>query len=277
MVQLTLYQSGKLDVQLDFPSEWNDLRPEEVIFVAKILLAQREETIDETRPELFKFFVENRAKKELPKDWFFFLDFEQVVISIFPNLNFIYDKNDLTTLPEPKKIKLRNYYPVDFVDLTCGEFEDCEVQANQFAEAPSGELLAKLAAILFRPKMINGKIEDYMKFNYRKDAYHIYQYEKKAKLFLTLPPEELYAIFIWYSGCRSFLPQQFPDVYNGGGSAEPDMLAFTKCIHSGAGVKNGSREKIRVTKLYEYMFEMNEEARKAAEEMAEMARINSNS
>jgi hypothetical protein len=205
------------------------------------------------------------------------VDAEDMVINGYPLLDFIFNENELTNVPAPIKLTYRlssqTLYPVTFDQLTCGEFEDCEIKSFEFQQSPSGELLAGIAAILFRPK-IKDEIEPYMKFHQRTNSYYTYKAEKKASRLQKLKPEGLYSIYVWYVGCRNQLPKMFPDVYAGGDSAEPDMMAFTACIHSGAGVKNGSREKIRTTKLYEFMYEMNQEAIKAKQLEEEYARIN---
>lgn len=211
------------------------------------------------------------------------IDHEQAVLDGYPLLDFIFTENDLSNVPSPLKLggrlalSLSNvskaaYNTQPFDQITCGEYEDCEIIANRFFEDPSGELLANLAAILFRP-LKNNNLVPYMQYNHRSATYYHYQAEKKAYKFLKLAPEQLYSIFIWYAGSRSQLPKIFPDVYEGGSTGEPDMLAFTNCIHAGAGVKNGTREKIRTMKLYEFMYDMNQEARKAKELKAEYDRI----
>lgn len=274
MVSINLYQPKKLDITLNFPSAWNDLLPKEVIFIAKALLEQTEKNANATRPRLLRYLTESAAQKEkkkLPQDWYLSIDAEQAVTDVFPILDFIFNKNDRTECLAPFEIGKEKYFPVPFKEITCGEYEDCEVFANTFSNAPSPESLASLAAILFRPKK-GADIEPYMQYNYRTDSYLEYKAEKKQKLFLKQHPEELYAVFIWYAGCRNQLPEMFPTVYDGP-KGEPDMLAFTNCIHSGAGPKNGTREKIRCMKLYEFMYDMEREAIHAKEMEAEIEKM----
>ena len=47
--------------------------------------------------------------------------------------------------------------------------------------------------------------------------------------------------------------------------ARPDIMAFTNCIHAGAGPKNGTRQQIRLLKLSEFMYDMEQEAKKIIE------------
>ena len=297
MITINLYQSQKIDLQVDFPSSWNDLSQTEIKFIAKCLLTESDPAT--VRALVLKHILENRTansksknpkseiKNALPLEWFLHLDAEQVVLDVFPLLDFIFQKNDLTNTPEPLKLKNLVFYPQIFENITCAEYEDCEVIANQFSEKASRELLTQLAAILFRPaainlnplnhskqSTINSEPEPYLQFNPRTQTFYTYQYKQKLKYFKSVPHEDLYAIFIWYAGCRAELPLMYPTVYEGGSSGDgPDLAAFTKCIHSGAGPKNGTRQQVRGTKLYEFMFDMEQEAIHAKEMEAEIERI----
>ena len=194
----------------------------------------------------------------------------------------------LTNDPQPVTIKKITYYPQPFSEITNAEYEDAEVVANKFAIKPSGELLAELAAVLLRPgrdailSLSKGGLNDYpleapepyMQFNSRTNSYYTYQANQKIKYFKKLPAEELYSIFMWYAGNRAQLPLMFPTVYEGGTKEEkPDLAAFTKCIHMGAGPKNGTRQQIRMMRLYEFMFDMEQEAIHAKEMEAEYEKM----
>lgn len=272
MVTINLYTPPIFDVEVEFPSSWNELLPEEIPFISKQLLLQSDGSV--VRGLILKYLIDSRcalAKKELPQDWFLKIDAEQFVIDVYPLADFIFTDNNLTNNPQPVEVNGIILHPQLFENITCAEFEDCEVLAMRFAESPGEELLANLSAILFRIKTIDG-IEPYMKLNTRTGTYITYAADKKIPQFLKLSPELLYTHFIWYSGCRAQLPMMFPSVYDAGQSGQTDQLdlmAFTKCIHSGAGQKNGSREKIRTMKLYEFMFEMELEAQHAAEQEAQ--------
>ncbi|MBC6436136.1 hypothetical protein FM036_45045, partial [Nostoc sp. HG1] len=103
---------------------------------------------------------------------------------------------------------------------------------TQFKAEPAPEPLARLAAVLYRPKNI-----PYISYN-AKTATHIhYDVEKVFASFLALDGDVLYTMFTWYTGCRQRLPQLFPTAFKSDGSSgdEPDFIAFTKCIHSAAG------------------------------------------
>ena len=268
MVTINLHQPGKINYTIDFPSEWNDLFPAEVMEISRQLIAP-DNTEEKQRAAILKFIIEYRTKfvkKKLPPAWMNRVDAEQAVLQGFPLLDFIFQQAELTNIPE-SSIRLAPFHTVygpakGFQDITCGEYEDAEIFINQFQEKAEADHLAAVASILWRRKNI-----PYVKFNRKKNTWITYDSEKNKRLFLKLHPERLYSIFLWYAGNRHMLPKLFPLLHEGGEkkNTEPDMLVFTKCIHAGAGPKNGTRDQIRRMKLFEFMFDMEEEAKKAKE------------
>jgi len=207
------------------------------------------------------------------------VDAEDMVKDGYPLIDFIFTKNELTNLPAPitlpllwRGVGVRHFYPIPFEDMTCGEFEDCEIFINKFFETPGSDPLASLAAILFRPRE-KGATVPYMVYNFKTAQYTIYKAAAAKKYFVKLKPEVLYSIFVWYTGCRAQLTLMFPTVYAGSDEGPTDPLAFTNCIHSGAGPKNGSRMQIRVMKVFEFMYDMEQEAIKAEQLREEYERI----
>lgn len=205
------------------------------------------------------------------------LDAEDAFINGYPLCDFIFTDNNLTTQPfpairvpfhfsHPLKSLTTFYGPAsDFDNITCGEFEDAEIFFYQFRDNPSHDALAHLAAILWRPKNT-----PYIRLvDHRKEEYNV---EAVVPLFSQLPAWQLYAIYTWYVGCREQLPKLFRHAFGSEGkkSAANDYMAFTKCIHAGAGPKNGSREQIRLLPLKEFFFDIDLEALKAKEMKAEL-------
>ena len=280
MVSITLYKPPSLNLTLELPASWNELLPEEVLFVCKAILGQTPQNAFEIRIVVLRYIVELRCKRKklhLPDGWVTKLDASQLATDVYPWLDFLFTENDLTNTPPFVKIptdKTGRYEPHkanDFEKITCGEYEDCEILAGRFLEEPSGEILARIAAILFRP--FKKELVPYMEYNFKTNSYEIYPAEAQAAKFLKLKPEQLYSIFVWYTGNRKLLPKIFPNVYAGAGSAIQDLYAFTNCIHAGAGVKNGTRNDIRAMKLFEFMYDMEQEAIKANEIEKEYERI----
>lgn len=261
MTTINLHQPGVLNSNIDFPTEWNDLLPEDLHAISKAMLGTLAEP-NQIKGFIISYMLQRRCKASIER-----LNAEDVVLHGFPLLDFLFQENNLTKQPYPTLTIhyspfTRLYGPQDdFNNLTCAEYEDAEIFFHQFREEPGHEPLAHLAAILWRPKR-----NRYFRYNPRKGKYTGYDAERMVKRFLTLPPWQLYTIFTWYTGCRNQLPKIFPNAFGGEGDGEElDPLAFTKCIHAGAGPKNGSRDQIRCMLLKEYLMDMELEAIKVNE------------
>ena len=275
MVAIHLHQPGKINCAVKFPSQWNELFPQEVLEICRQQLKEGN-TQAMQKAAILKYIINLRSKyskKKLPAGWMNLLDAEQAVMQGYPLLDFIYNDNTLTNQPE-QCISLRRYLfnkkyygPGNtFENVTCAEFEDASIFFNQFYIQPDGNPLAQIAAILWRPQK-NKKRVPYCMLAADNLQLITYNADKKVKQFIKLRPWRLYAILTWYAGCFNLLQKLFPTVYekHGNKKEEVDVMAFTKCIHAGAGPKNGNRQHIRLMKLYEFMFDMEQEAIKAKE------------
>lgn len=260
MQSISLNKPGAFSYKIDFPENWNELTTAELELVAKAQLAHAENE-GVSKAVVFTSIIDHRATAigiKLPADWKQNLNYDEAAAQGFDAIAFLYISNFRTVNPYPTLLlgKKRVIGPEDdFNEITCGEMEDCEVSFLRMQTEPSLELLAKIAAVLWRPR--NAK-------------YKSKTSDQRLHLFKKLPEAVLFSIYIWYTGCRNRLPLYFPEVYAGGETAdEPDLLSFTKCIHAGAGVKNGTRENIRSISAKEFLFDMNleaEQARKMKEE-----------
>lgn len=263
MITINLYQPKAVNISIPFPSNWNDLTLYELNLVAKSILSNFNSAA-EANAALFLSLLKIRCGKKV-KHIQKRLDAEDAVINGLPAIDFIYKENNLTKQPyptlNPKPLNFLNLKPFhgpldDFNSITCGEFEDAEFFFNKFRQDPSANHLAHLAAILYRPKDVKYICYD------SKTASHIhYDAEKTVVYFKKLKPWVLYSIFLWYAGCREQLPKIFPNCFGPSKleteeNREPDFLIFTKCIHAGAGPKNGSRNEIRCTLLKEFFLEI---------------------
>ncbi|WP_347269024.1 hypothetical protein [Paracoccus sp. (in: a-proteobacteria)] len=257
MNTITLSVPLQFSHTIPFPSEWDELTTEELLFICAEQLYEGK-LIQFQKAAIFDFIFRNRAKdiKELKDNPSTYLDPEDAALAAIDLLDFLYKSNNLTRQHFPLiDISGTNFIgPEDnFDSITCGEFEDTEIFYQDFITDPRPEPMARLTAILWRQKG-----QDYMYFNAEKHKWLTYNHEPFTAAFSKLPESQLYAIFAWYSGCRSLLQGWFPYLYESGiNSDEPDMLVFTKCIHAGAGEKNGSREDIRRMLLKEFFLDMN--------------------
>ncbi len=258
MQSISLNKPGTFSHTIEFPSTWDELTNAEVELVAKQQLSAnaqltQNENLFIGKALVFTALIDSRAALQniqLPADWKTNLNYDDAATQGFDAIGFLYKENNRTINPYPQLTVggKRMIGPADdFNEITCGEMEDCEVFFMLFSQEPSLELLAKIAAVLWRP---------------RNAPYNAKASESRVARFKSLPPEVLFAIYIWYTGCRNQLPKIFKEVYAGGDSQsnEPDVTAFTKCIHAGAGAKNGTRDKIRIMPAKEFLFDMNLEA-----------------
>lgn len=283
MVSIQLFQPGKYNVQMQFPSSWNELLLQELHAVAKVLLTT--EVIPE-RAMLLDTFFKIRSKEQkvkLPPKLMGRLSDEDAVINGYPLFNFIFDQNDLTEQPY-NRIKLPGFMPCTvygpqsaFDDITCGEYEDAHIFYLQFKTEPLPEHLARMMAILWRPKhspfTTHHSRKPYLTVNHNTNTFTAYNPEQLFTRFLKLPLWVLFTAFTWYDGCQNELQKIFHEVYTINktnqqpetSDQEPDLLAFTRCIHAGAGPKNGTRDQIRNIKLKEFLFDVQEEIIKSNE------------
>ena len=261
MVTLNLYSGKEIDYTIELPSEWNQLDQAEVVELARLQL-EHGGYPHLCRVAFFFFLIGNRCQK-LPKDWKESANPEDIAQLLYL-IDFLWKENNLTKQPFPtlnvggKELTgLQN----GFINITCGEFEDLEILFFLFDASPSESLLAKMAAIIYREEgvpyhtTVNGRLIGY-------------DFNSKSIAFIKEPIYFLYTVYTWYCGCRNQLPKMFKNVYDADGNKsdeQPDQLAFTKCIHAGAGAKNGTRNQIRFMLLLEFMFDMEQEAIKTNE------------
>ncbi len=269
---IEMFMPGSVNCTVNFPSSWDELTPSELLVISHHQLSKYK-NLAEQQLAIFMEILQLRCrnlKEYLPENFRSLIKPEDAAIKAIDLTEFLYRKNSLTkqlfpVVKLPGIFRKKVYGPEDsFNNMICGEFEDAEYFFNEFLENPDAAPLAHLAAILWRPKGT-----PYIQYNPRTATYKTYEHEKRLKHFLKLPAPQLYAFFIWYAGCRNTFPELFPTVYepdpNKEKSTETDLMAFTKCIHAGAGPKNGTRDKVRMLQVKEFFMDMELEAIKIKE------------
>ncbi|HRN80168.1 MAG TPA: hypothetical protein PKY29_04380 [Ferruginibacter sp.] len=254
---MTIYKAGGANVTFPFPGNWNELTPTELEIIAREQTTERDHPAENKAALLIQIIQERtrHLKKQMPFNWVKTLSKDDAATQGFDAIQFLYVENTRTVNPYPTlKISGEEFVGPedDFDKLLCGEFEDTEVFFGLFQMESDSNHLAKIASILWRPAG---------------EGYNKELIESRLALFQKLPPEKLLAIYIWYNGCRLKLRQLYPYVYSSNGTTptENDLLAFTNCIHAGAGPKNGNRENIRSMRVKEFLYDMNLEAKHAHE------------
>lgn len=276
MNSITLTSPGKVAYSLDFPATWNELTAPEMELVCGLLTGDEKDE-HKLKAAIFAGLLKmraNGAKANLGGDWLSRINPEDVGLQGMDAIDFLFTKNERTVNPFPT-LKLAGisgnnstfYGPADgFADLSCAQMEDAETILALAGEKITTDTMASLASVLYHLPSSRIDTDTWTPAQ----EYLPKKSERLQPNFATLPVAKLAAILYWYIGCRAQLPKLFPKVYGGGGKGAADPAAFTKCIHAGAGTKNGLRDNIRKMSAMEFLFDMNNEASLAAEQEKEV-------
>jgi len=231
VISIELYQPNAVNDTIDYPSTWAELSLEEM----KVIAAGYFGTAL-GRAELLLAILAHRLGTErvhlLPM-----LSIEDLSIEYMSLTEFITDRIDRT-----QPLALEKFYtPLpDFEEITVGEYEEADIALSQYIS--------------------EGKVE------YLVDFFKTYYRVAKSSNDQLPDIATMQACALCFIGCKSFLPKAFPLVFGSdsqGKQAQPDLLALTKLIHSGAGPRNGTRDNIRRMPLKEFLFDCQLEAEKA--------------
>ncbi len=231
MISIELYQPNAVNEKIDYPSTWDELTPHEmkVIGVGYFGTAL-------SRAELLLAILESRLGKKrinlLPM-----LSIEDLSIEYMSLTEFITERIDRT-----ESIPIENLYcpTADFEDITVGEYEEADIALSQYIADANPQHLVDFFKTYYR---VDKSVQDHIP-----------------------DTATMQACALCFIGCKSFLPKSFPLVFGGGEAGkqtQPDLLALTKLIHSGAGPRNGTRDNIRRMPLKEFLYDCQLEAEKA--------------
>lgn len=238
MTELILYKDKQAIDTIQFPTEWSELNTKELQFIAEAIYTGSMKEAD-----LFFCIILNRTTQ---KNLVPLLDLEQCAIDGLPLVKFIVTEIQLTKNPLPV---IKDYFgPADnFDDLTCGEFEEAEACFFALKEQKEEKHLNLLLATMWRQKEKEKRI-----------AFAGYDTARHIAVFEKMNFKNKIIVFLWYIGCREQIAKLFPSIFGGDGAVSdtPAALAFTNCIHMGAGVKNGTRENIRKMLLKEFLYDI---------------------
>lgn len=253
MTEITLF-TGKWRQQVSFPATWADLLPEEVFAVCRILHAGKHVT-EHIFTELLNMRMKAAGLSDRLRNRLFRTISVADASAALSAVDFIF--NDPPVISKPNLC--RSLVAPDFEkDMTVAEFEEISALLPRALKEP--DIAATIAAILYRRRGV-----PFLSFNYKNNDYDTYKYASMVSRFMSLPPEKISAVTLWCVGQMHLAKKIFPEVFEGKGSGPDDGLAFTRCIHAAAGPKNGTRNQVRATPLYEFLFEMQQEAIKAKE------------
>lgn len=264
MLQITLFDTHDLRLELPLASEWNELSVTELIALSKVLgssISREQGIIDILTYRL----NEAGLSSKIPSNWAMRLHLQDFVLELNPYLDHFLAANTLTNNPLPLLGELQG--PANFMDdMLCGEFEVADTFITLFVTEKNIQHLITAISYLWRPKMGEKRVP-------AKD----YEPSENVKSFLGKEDNDnLHLIYLWWVGCRQGLQALFPMPFGQDGSppaadVEPDASVFTKAIHNGAGERNGSRVQIRwETLVKEFLFDLQLQLEQQAEQEEKM-------
>ena len=278
MNTVEIFQPGGINASILIPAEWNELDKNELLHIAEHLIwpyAKQEYFFC----AVFFFLLQHRAKLqsiELPPGFANMLNAEDLAMYQGEALEWIRKENSLTlqlikTIHLPGISHALSGPASEFNDLTSGEFEDCEVFSFLYNQDKNSDHQRMITAILYRPEHEGrrlpyitsswSRVPEPLRYLYKEDDDMIvYNAEAGKAFFLALPESYILAVYLWYTSCRARLSSIFPHVFGSAGGGAPDIAAFTKCIHAGAGPKNGTRDKIRRSLLKAFLMDIEQDA-----------------
>lgn len=219
------------------PEFWNDFTFHELCIMHQVLTQQL------TPAEGIMHILRQRVRQSpqrslLPADWELHISTDDAVTDLLPLMQHYLSENNLTKNPFPT---IGDYHGPDdgFNDMLCGEFEMADTAISLFVIEKDINHLADAAAFLWRPLDASSG---------SRQSAESYSVSKVSESFFRgQNPEILHIIYLWWVGCRNELTELFPLPFSvdPAPDAEPDPMAFSKVIHSGAGERNGTRDHIR--------------------------------
>lgn len=252
MINIHLYKPKQVDINIQFPQNWNELHSQEVIFIARAIYITQSTQVD-ILVQLLAFRIKEANPKLKSKEIAAILaliDPEDIGREYLQLTNFIIESIALTKNPF-RYIDTLQGPDDDFKDITVGEYEDADFFFREFMERKDVSSIRKMIEVLYRPHF--GEMHEKYSDDYKPS-------KSAVKSIVKIPVDVLMSFFLYFNGCRESLPLKFPLLFAMGEGAEPDPMAVTKMIHFAAGPKNGTRDQIRRTKLLEFMYEAQLEA-----------------
>jgi hypothetical protein len=225
MNQVKLQNNDGSFLVMDLPSNWNELLPHELLYIAKrwesyTNLIRIEESLGKAKALLTAVLIRGNKKQiidaiklidQLPNE-------EKVMATQL--VNFVFQTCDLTNqLFSVIKTGWKKLYGPDerCSNLTFGEFMFCERYFESYLKSRKDIDLLKLAAVLYRPSQKGVRVA------FDKD----FDINKNLKLIDNFSYEHLQAIVLFYCGCRNAWIKQYKNVFGGqNGKPLPSNVNF---------------------------------------------------
>jgi len=197
----------------ELPDRWNELTTEQLLYICRLLERNLSEPVFTVAALRYLLKLPRKQFAAIhPADMQALAQATAYMLE-HPNLTF-------QKLPTVRALRWFRFEGPESALTNCSFeqfFEYAETYYMQYLTTQQTKYLNLLIASLYV------RVGDYFKPN---------NVEPNAKLIKYLPNHVKLAILIFYTGCRSFLAQKFPNVFSGSGTnnQQPDGLEFSRLI-----------------------------------------------
>lgn len=254
-VSVKLKNSSKVvEFNLNFPNKWNELTPNQLLFVAKHW--QGWQTVLKLGEPLLKIRalivvtlcgLKNKQQRAKLCETLAFVD-EDSGGNILSCSDFIFTQLDLTKniLPVVKPGWLKKYVgPTDRLgDISIDEFSFAFGVYGQYQKTNNETLLTTLFAVLYRPAAYDYKKTGDNRLPFNNKLIELYEKDLKK-----MDDSYRQAVYLFFTGCLEYLAKRFPNVFKRAeGSSKGG--SFFDTVVSMSGGKFGPFESTKKTNLY---------------------------
>lgn len=237
----------------NLPTGWNELNVQQLKDVTLILTNGQPEHIK--RQEIIRKLtgMDKRLVKWrefLKPDPFYYVALQFVDV-LFPEINYLFDQNQLTNQLLPGVTAWRYGVPhrlygpaANFMDLTFAEFDDAEYWLDNFKKTANNHALDMLCAIIYRPRKW---------WSRERVEYNPLDNDHRARLCARLPDAVRLCILFYYTGCRNVLMNDFAELFTANGSGSG---SWTDLAHEMAGPVLGSIDEVNRRPVRQVFYEM---------------------
>lgn len=219
----------KNHIDLKMPTAWNQLTRHQLLFVCRLFRLKLSEF--NFKLSVFINFTGIRAlpvRKVAGQTYYAFKKSGQVFWISIDELyffigaaNYLCADSQLTKNLFPKFTLLgRRFFgpSAKCYNITLLEFLHAEAALFRFHAAHHPQHMRTLCAILYRHqvKRYNPASPNYN--GDRREPFNDYTYQRCARWFKLLHPNRIYAVYVFYIGCRNAIIEAHPEVFSGGGT-----------------------------------------------------------
>lgn len=219
----------KNHIDLKMPTAWNQLTRRQLLFVCRLFRLKLSEF--NFKLSVFINFTGIMAlpvRKVAGQTYYAFKKSGQVFWISIDELyffigaaNYLCADSQLTKNLFPKFTLLgRRFFgpSAKCYNITLLEFLHAEAALFRFHAAHHPQHMRTLCAILYRHqvKRYNPASPNYN--GDRREPFNDYTYQRRARWFKLLHPNRIYAVYVFYTGCRNAIIEAHPEVFSGGGT-----------------------------------------------------------